>query len=128
MISRVGMRASPALCRQGSADMRWYGTVLGFLAGWLLLRHLAGGLLGGLIGHAFDRGWFRRGGPDPYMVLDVSPSDDDESIRRAWQRLVSQYHPDKLQGAAPDLRAQADQRLRDINRAYDQIQQQRRSK
>jgi len=126
MIWRAGTHDSPASCRQGSADMRWYGTILGFLAGFLLLRHPAGGLLGGLIGHAFDRGWFRRSGPDPYMVLDVSPNDDDESIRRAWQRLVSQYHPDKMQGAAPDLRTQADQRLRDINRAYDKIQQQRR--
>jgi len=106
--------------------MRWYGTILGFVAGYLLLRHPAGGLLGGLIGMAFDRGWFRRAGPDPYMVLDVQPSADDESIRRAWQRLVSQYHPDKLEGVAPELRTQADRRLRDINRAYDQIQKLRR--
>lgn len=106
--------------------MRWYGTILGVIAGWLLLRHPAGALLGGLIGMAFDRGWFRRTGPDPYMVLDVSPSDDDETIRRAWQRLVSQYHPDRLEGAAPELRSQADRRLRDINQAYEQIQRLRR--
>lgn len=106
--------------------MRWYGTVLGFIAGWLLLRHPAGGVLGGMIGLAFDRGWFRRGGPDPYAVLDVDPSADDDSIRRAWQRLVSQCHPDRLEGAAPELRAQADKRLREINRAYDLIQQRRR--
>ena len=104
--------------------MRGYGTVLGFLAGWLLLRHPAGGVLG----LAFDRGWFRRGGPDPYMVLDVDPSADDETIRRAWQRLVSQYHPDKLEGAAPELRALADEKLREINRAYDLIQQRRRER
>ncbi|GIX38166.1 J domain-containing protein [Silanimonas lenta] len=101
--------------------MRWYGTFLGFLAGWLLLRHPAGGLLGGLIGLAFDRGWFRRRGPDPYTVLDVSPSADNETLRRAWQRLVSQYHPDKLEGVAPELRAQADRRLREINRAYEEL-------
>jgi DnaJ-domain-containing protein 1 len=106
--------------------MRWYGTVLGFIAGWLLLRHPAGGVLGALIGLAFDRGWFRRGGPDPYVVLDVDPSADDDTIRRAWQRLVSQYHPDRLEGAAPELRAQADKKLREINRAYDLIQQRRR--
>ncbi len=105
--------------------MRWYGTILGAIAGWLLLRHPAGGLLGGLVGYAFDSGWFRRGGPDPYMVLDVSPSDDDETIRRTWQRLVSQYHPDRLEGAAPELRAQADKKLRAINHAYDVIQKRR---
>lgn len=108
--------------------MRWYGTILGFLAGWLLLRHPGGGVLGALIGMGFDRGWYRRGGPDPYMVLDVDPSADDETIRRAWQRLVSQYHPDKLEGVAPELRAQADDKLREINRAYDLIQQRRRER
>jgi DnaJ-domain-containing protein 1 len=106
--------------------MRYYGTILGLLAGWALLKHPAGALLGGLIGLAFDRGWFRRGGPDPYMVLDVDPSADDDTVRRAWQRLVSQYHPDKLEGVAPELRAQADRKLREINRAYDLIQQRRR--
>jgi curved DNA-binding protein CbpA len=54
-------------------------------------------------------------------VLDVSPSADNETIRRAWQRLVSQYHPDKLEGVAPELRAQADRRLREINRAYEEL-------
>ena len=108
--------------------MRWYGTILGFIAGWLLMRHPGGALLGGLIGLAFDRGWFRRGGPDPFMVLDVDPSADDDTIRRQWQRLVSQYHPDKLEGAAPELRAQADAKLREINCAYDLIQQRRRGR
>ncbi len=39
--------------------MRWYGKLLGFIAGWLLLRHPAGALVGLLIGHAFDADWFR---------------------------------------------------------------------
>ena len=108
--------------------MRWYGTILGAIAGGLLMRHPAGIVLGALIGMGFDRGWFRRGGPDPYMVLDVDPSADDETVRRAWQRLVSQYHPDKLEGAAPELRSQADKKLREINRAYDLIQQRRRGR
>ena len=108
--------------------MRWYGTILGAIAGGLLMRHPAGIVLGALIGMSFDRGWFRRGGPDPYMVLDVDPSADDETVRRAWQRLVSQYHPDKLEGAAPELRSQADRKLREINRAYDLIQQRRRER
>ncbi len=102
--------------------MRWYGTFLGFIAGFLLSKNPGGALLGALIGMAFDRGWFRRSGPDPYMVLDVDPGADSETIRRAWQRLVSQYHPDKLEGVAPELRTQADRKLRDINHAYDEIQ------
>ena len=38
---------------------RWYGKLLGFIAGWLLLRHPFGGLIGLLIGHAFDADFLR---------------------------------------------------------------------
>ena len=37
---------------------RWYGQFLGFIAGWLLLRHPVGGFLGLLVGYAFDHDWF----------------------------------------------------------------------
>ena len=39
--------------------MRWYGKLFGFIAGWLLLRHPAGAVLGLALGHAFDADWFR---------------------------------------------------------------------
>jgi hypothetical protein len=35
-------------------NKRWYGKFFGFIAGWLLFRHPAGGLVGLIIGHAFD--------------------------------------------------------------------------
>ena len=37
---------------------RWYGQFFGFIAGWLLLKHPVGGLLGLLVGYAFDHDWF----------------------------------------------------------------------
>ena len=41
---------------------------------------------------------------------------------------MSQYHPDRLPGAAPELRAQAEKRSREINAAYDQIKARRRKR
>ncbi|MDH7454028.1 DnaJ domain-containing protein [Luteimonas composti] len=106
---------------------RWYGKLLGFIAGWLLLRHPGGGLIGLLIGHAFDSGWIggRRGGA-AYRALGLDQDASDEEIDQAYRRLMSQYHPDKLAGAAPELREQAERRSREINAAYDRIRQRRR--
>ncbi|MFC4726735.1 J domain-containing protein [Coralloluteibacterium thermophilus] len=107
---------------------RWYGKVLGFIAGWLLLRHPAGALLGLAIGHAFDADWFRLSRPrdEHYRVLGVSPDASDAEVERAYRRLMSQYHPDRVADAAPELQARAGERARAINAAYEAIQKQRR--
>lgn len=101
---------------------RWYGKLLGFIAGWLLLRHPAGGLIGLLVGHAFDSDWFRRPRDDPYRTLGVTEEASDAEIDLAYRRLITQYHPDKLAGAADELRRQAEAKARELNGAYDRIQ------
>lgn len=101
--------------------MRWYGKVLGFVAGWLLLRHPAGAVLGLVIGHAFDADWFRGKKDDPYAVLGLTADASEAEIDRAYRRLITQYHPDRLGGVAEDLRKQAEEKAREINRAYDRI-------
>jgi len=108
--------------------MRWYGKLLGFIAGALLFRPnpLFGALVGLLLGHAVDRGWFNAERDDPYRELGVSTDATAAEIDLAYRRLMSQYHPDKVAGAAPELRRQAERRASQINAAYDRIQRRRR--
>ena len=107
---------------------RWYGKFFGFIAGWLLLRHPAGGLVGLLIGHAFDADWFRSPRDNPYRVLGLTEEATDAEVDLAYRRLITQYHPDKLTGVADELRRQAEARAREINGAYDRIQTLRKRK
>ncbi|MTI73706.1 MAG: J domain-containing protein [Stenotrophomonas sp.] len=103
--------------------MRWYGKLLGFIAGALLFRPnpLFGAVVGMLLGHAFDSDWLRLGKDLPYRELGVTREASDAEIDLAYRRLISQYHPDKLAGAAPELLAQAEKKARQINAAYDRI-------
>ena len=103
--------------------MRWYGKLFGFIAGALLFRPYAlfGGIIGLLLGHAFDSDWFKLGKDLPYRELGVPRDATDAEIDLAYRRLMSQYHPDKVAGAAPELRAQAEKKARQINAAYDRI-------
>ena len=107
---------------------RWYGKALGFIAGWLLTRHPVGGLIGLLLGHAFDADWFRSKRDTPYRVLGVTENASDAEIEQAYRRMISQYHPDKLVGVADDLRRQAEDKASEINAAYDRIQTLRRQR
>ncbi|MEE7546557.1 DnaJ domain-containing protein [Xanthomonas sp. Kuri4-1] len=108
--------------------MRWYGKLLGFLAGALLFRPnpLFGAAVGLLIGHAFDRDWFKLNHDNPYRELGLTADATNAEIDLAYRRLMSQYHPDKVAGAAPELRQQAERKASQINAAYDRIQRLRR--
>ncbi|MFN7136426.1 MAG: DnaJ family molecular chaperone [Thermomonas sp.] len=116
---------------------RWYGQFLGFIAGWLLLRHPVGGFVGLLVGYLFDHDAFSRrvpprtppaGSPGDadvdwaYRVFGLGADASDAEIDRSYRRLMAQYHPDRVAGAAPELQAIAEQKSREINAAYDRIQ------
>ena len=64
---------------------------------------------------------------DAYTALGVSPESAPAEIKRAYRRLISQNHPDKLasRGLPESMRAVAEERSREINAAYDLIKQAR---
>ena len=56
---------------------------------------------------------------DPYEVLGVSPDASEEEIKEAYRELVKKYHPDKyIDNPLADL---AEEKLREVNEAYDEI-------
>lgn len=62
-----------------------------------------------------------------YAALGVKPRDSDAAIARAYRRLLSQHHPDKLiaRGASEEMLRTAAEKTQAIRRAYDQIRRAR---
>lgn len=58
---------------------------------------------------------------DPYDVLQVRRTATDGEITGAYRKLVQMYHPDKVEGLAPEYREIADKRMKAINAAYEQV-------
>ena len=66
-----------------------------------------------------------RGGSlqQSYASLGVKADASTKEIKRAYRKLVSQYHPDKLvsQGLPEEMMEMSKKRVREINAAYDKI-------
>jgi DnaJ like chaperone protein len=62
-----------------------------------------------------------------YAQLGLNSKASDAEVKKAYRKLVSQYHPDKLvsHGLPEEMMDIAKTRVRDINTAYDQIKQTR---
>lgn len=58
-----------------------------------------------------------------YASLGIAENAPDADVKKAYRRLVKQYHPDKLvsQNLPPEMMEKAKTRLREINGAYDRI-------
>jgi hypothetical protein len=57
-------------------------------------------------------------------VLGVSDSATSDEISTAYRRLAQMYHPDKVAGLAPEFQMLADQRMKEINIAYESLKHQ----
>lgn len=62
-----------------------------------------------------------------FAKLGLKESASDADVKKAYRKLVSQYHPDKLvsRGLPEEMMDMAKSRVREINTAYDQIKQTR---
>ena len=64
---------------------------------------------------------------DAYAALGVTPDAAPADIKRAYRKLISKNHPDKLaaRGLPESMRAVAEERSRELNAAYDLIKSSR---
>lgn len=64
---------------------------------------------------------------DAYQVLNISKEASEAEVKKAYRRLISQNHPDKLmsQGLPPEMIKLANERTQKIKSAYETIKKSR---
>ena len=62
---------------------------------------------------------------DPYKVLGINENATDEEVKKAYRNLAKKYHPDNY--ANSPLSDLAQEKMKEINEAYDKIQEMRKN-
>ena len=62
-----------------------------------------------------------------YDVLEVAPGVSWDELRTAYRKRVSEYHPDRVSRLGRDLRAVAEEKMKQINEAYSVLAQELRN-
>ena len=102
------LAAQARFARDGASQQQWQ-------------QHGAGG------GSAGAGSWSGAAVQQAYEVLGVSADASDAEIKRAYRKLMSQHHPDKLaaKGVPPEMIRVATEKSAEITRAYDVIKKHR---
>ncbi|MDK9709162.1 MAG: DnaJ domain-containing protein [Desulforhopalus sp.] len=59
-----------------------------------------------------------------YATLGLPKGADFEEIKKAYRKLSMQYHPDKVRHLGDEFRAVAEEKMKEINHAYDYFKKQ----
>ena len=60
-----------------------------------------------------------------YKILGIDSNATDDEIKKAYREMAKKYHPDKVAYLGEDVRKSAEQKLQEVNEAYEKIKKQR---
>ena len=58
---------------------------------------------------------------DPYRTLEIDRNASAAEIKQAYRELANKYHPDKLEHLGDEFRILAENRFKEIQRAYQEL-------
>lgn len=68
---------------------------------------------------------FDKGVDAAYRVLEVTPESSDDEIKKAYRRLATLNHPDKVANLGIDIQNAAEEKFKKINEAYTIVKRER---
>lgn len=60
-----------------------------------------------------------------YKILGIDSNATDDDVKKAYREMAKKYHPDKVAYLGEDVRKSAEQKLQEVNEAYEKIKKQR---
>lgn len=60
-----------------------------------------------------------------YKILEIDQKASIQDIKKAYRRMAKKYHPDKVQHLGPEHQRGAEEKFRNVQEAYEQLQKER---
>ncbi len=60
-----------------------------------------------------------------YQILEVPQTATDDEVKKAYYKMATKYHPDKVAHLGDEIKKAAEEKLQKLNVAYDEIKKQR---
>jgi len=68
---------------------------------------------------------FFKTGDHAYKILEIDKTATDAEVKKAHRSMVKKYHPDKVQHMDPAYIRGAEEKFKEVQKAYEQIQKER---
>jgi len=60
-----------------------------------------------------------------YKILEITPDSTDAEVKKAYRKMASKFHPDKVHHLGEEFQKMAEDKFKSVNDAYQQIKKER---
>ena len=68
---------------------------------------------------------FVRDSNSDYNILEINPKVTDTEVKKAYRKMATKYHPDKVEHLGEDIQKLAEEKFKSVNDAYQAIKKER---
>ncbi len=60
-----------------------------------------------------------------YRILETTPDANDEEVKKAYRKMATKYHPDKVSHLGPEFQKAAKEKFQEVQAAWEQVKKER---
>ncbi|WP_282055610.1 TerB family tellurite resistance protein [Maribacter luteus] len=68
---------------------------------------------------------FVKSGDDAYKILEIDKTATNDEIKKAYRTMAKKYHPDRVNTENEAIKKGAEEKFKEVQKAYEQLQQER---
>ncbi|MRX64189.1 TerB family tellurite resistance protein [Maribacter luteus] len=89
------------------------------------IREISGYLMVSMRDFESIMAMFVKSGDDAYKILEIDKTATNDEIKKAYRTMAKKYHPDRVNTENEAIKKGAEEKFKEVQKAYEQLQQER---